>query len=454
MGRPSHKKALAVWMNGVRVGIWTQGGAHEPQFEYDADWFQHASFRAISLSIPADKNQPIVKGKQVAFYFDNLLPDSDHIRERLQSKFHTENSSAQALLEAIGRDCVGAIQLLPLNETPKDLDTISALPLSELEVEAQIQQAVTSNSIQLMEEDADDLRISIAGAQEKTALLYHKGQWCKPLGTTPTTHIFKLPLGLVGNRKADMSTSVENEWLCARILAEFKVPVAETEIGIFGETKVLIVKRFDRKLAEAGTHYLRLPQEDFCQAKGLSSSQKYEKEGGPGMAEIADMLKLSVESTEDIANFFRAQLIFWMLRATDGHAKNFSIYLLPNNRYRMTPLYDVLSMYPIMGKGGSMVSPNRIKMAMAWRGKNKHYLADTVTYQHFCSTMKKGGLAIPPDNLIEEIVSSTPGVIQKIRETLPPHFPSKVSESILNGLENAAAKLQSMRAAVIRAELD
>ena len=50
--------------------------------------------------------------------------------------------------------------------------------------------------------ELEDFRISIAGAQEKTAFLRHQGKWCRPIGSTPTTHIFKLPLGLVGNRQA------------------------------------------------------------------------------------------------------------------------------------------------------------------------------------------------------------------------------------------------------------
>ena len=89
--------------------------------------------------------------------------------------------------------------------------------------------------------DDGDFRISIAGAQEKTALTWHQGQWCRPLGATPTTHIFKLPLGLVGNRQSDMRTSVENEWLCAQLLAAFGLPVAACNIQSFDEQKVLVV---------------------------------------------------------------------------------------------------------------------------------------------------------------------------------------------------------------------
>ena len=91
-----------------------------------------------------------------------------------------------------------------------------------------------------------ELRLSIAGAQEKTALLWHQNQWCRPQGSTPTTHLFKLPMGLVGSGQIDFSSSVENEWLCGRILAAYGLPVAASSLASFAGQRCLIVERFDR----------------------------------------------------------------------------------------------------------------------------------------------------------------------------------------------------------------
>lgn len=101
----------------------------------------------------------------------------------------------------------------------------------------------------------------------------------KPHGATPTTHILKLPLGLVGNRRADLTTSVENEWLCMHLLRAYGVPVAETEIKTFGRQRVLSVKRFDRQMHSSGKWILRLPQEDFCQVMGLPSHKSMKTKG-------------------------------------------------------------------------------------------------------------------------------------------------------------------------------
>src|SRR5690606_17250821 len=130
---------------------------------------------------------------------------------------------------------------------------------------------------------------SIAGAQEKTGLLRHQGRWCVPLGSTPSTHIFKLPLGLVGNMRADMTGSVENEWLCLKLMAAFGIPVAEADMASFDGQPVLLVTRFDRRLADDGSWWMRLPQEDMCQASGLPASRRYESDGGPGIARIMEL---------------------------------------------------------------------------------------------------------------------------------------------------------------------
>ena len=188
----------------------------------------------------------------------------------------------------------------------------------------------------------------------------------RPMGATPTTHIFKLPLGLVGNRQADMRSSVENEWLCAQILRALGLSVAQCDIATFGERKVLIVKRFDRALQSLpgrAPWLARLPQEDFCQALGIPGERKYESEGGPGIRDILRQLDTSSRADADKLVFIQAQLAFWLMAATDGHAKNFSIFLERGGGFHLTPLYDVLSIWPIIGNRASQISPWRERVA-------------------------------------------------------------------------------------------
>ena len=235
--------------------------------------------------------------------------------------------------------------------------------------------------------DADaDLRISLAGAQEKTALLRWQGRWYKPRGSTPTTHIFKLPLGLVGGRRADFSTSVDNEWLCLRLLKAYGLDVADATIASFGKQRVLVVERFDRRIAPDGRWLMRLPQEDFCQVEGVSPLKKYQSEGGPGLKALFTTLKQSMNAEQDMRTLLASQVLFWMLRAPDGHAKNFSVQILPGGRFRLTKLYDVMSAYPVLGDGPNQWSPFEIKLAMALLGKNRHYQMHNIQRRHFNST--------------------------------------------------------------------
>jgi serine/threonine-protein kinase HipA len=302
--------------------------------------------RAAIVAIAALHWRSATARRSRSRFFDNLLPDSEPIRKRLASHYKLASIEAFDLLQEIGRDCVGAVQLLKEDEAPTDVQRIEGSPMSEEDVERHLIQLMRSGPLG-RGETADDLRISLAGAQEKTALLWHNGGWMRPHGSTPTTHILKQPLGLVGRRKADLTASVENKWLCMNLLAEFGLPVAKTAILNFGTQKVLGVERFDRKMHSSGKWIMRLPQEDFCQALGVPPHLKYESDGGPGLLELATVLRGSERAEEDLTTLLTSQVLFWLMAAPDGHAKNFSIHLLPTGRYALAPLYDVMSIWLI-----------------------------------------------------------------------------------------------------------
>lgn len=434
--------SLAVWMNGERVGLWSAPPGRPQIFRYDDAWLNNEARRVLSLSLPFTVGNEPLRGASVSNFFENLLPDNDQIRRRIQTHFHADSGRAFDLLAAIGRDCVGAIQLLPETHEPPEVKTIRAKRLDETGVAQAIRTTLTSGSA-LAGNETDEFRFSIAGAQEKTALLYHKGSWCIPGGTTPTTHIFKLPLGLVGGMAADMRDSVENEWLCHQILKAYGLPVAECGMARFSEYRVLIVKRFDR--APASGWIARLPQEDFCQALGCSPSQKYEAEGGPGMGDILRVLAGSSRSNEDRGNFLRAQLLFWILAATDGHAKNFSLFHERGGSYRLTPFYDVLSAWPIIGKGPNLLPWPKAKLAMAVRSKNVHWKLADIKRRHWEHLGRTSGLS--DGAWIDQIADITPSVIETVRGLIPAGFPEAVADTIFAGMRQQVSQLVAHKGA-------
>lgn len=430
-------------MNGEPVALWKHTSNAQQELSYLPSWLDSPSARALSLSLPFTPGNRPHRGNVVRNYFDNLLPDNAEIRQRLALKHHSKTTDSFDLLREIGRDCVGAIQLLPEDSTPAGIHEIRGRPLTDHAIE-RILKAVTHKPLLGQHLDDADLRISIAGTQEKTALLWHAGKWHLPLDATPSTHIFKLPLGMIGNGEIDFSTSVENEWLCAQIIAAFGLPIAPCEIQRFGKQKVLVVERFDRRLAEDGSWWIRLPQEDFCQALGVSPLQKYEDRGGPGISRILDTLDHSAAREQDRHTFYRSQILFWMLAATDGHAKNFSIFHAAGGSYQLTPLYDVLSAWPVAGRGRGKLATKKLKLAMAVRGANAHYKLDEIQRRHWNEMARRCRLGMNAEGLIDQLIARTPAAIAEVESKLPRGFPEEVARPVLEGLLQASRRLAAM----------
>ncbi len=433
-------RRLNVWMNGVLVGEWSVGRTGRHVFQYRPGWPEHPRSRPLSLSLPFTADGRI-EGAAVGHYFDNLLPDSEAIRQRLGTRFRTRHTDAFSLLQAIGRDCVGAVQLLPVDAPVPDVQRLDHEPLSSAQVEALLA-GLGSDAGAGAQNEGEDFRISLAGAQEKTALLRVDGRWCRPRLATPTTHILKPPIGVTPGRNLDLSLSPENEWLCARLLHALGLPVADCRVEHFGNRRALVVERFDRQWQADPVWVVRLPQEDFCQALGRSSADKYEGNGGPGMDDCLRVLKGGTRYEDDGRVFLLAQLAFWLLAAIDGHAKNFSVFLLPGGRYHLTPLYDVLSAWPILDKGPHSLSYRKVKMAMAVRGSAPHYRLAEILPRHWQAVAQRSGIPGLWDEM-RALVDRVPQAVTAVAGELPTDFPRALAEDIFEGVNRHAARFQS-----------
>jgi len=432
---------LIVAMNGIKVGILAKDNRGGMDFQYLPTWLSRPGARAISLSLPLTSE--IYRGERVYNFFDNLLPDSETLRSRMQSRFQVPTSHPFDLLASVGRDCIGAIQLYPEGSSLPAIDRITATPLNDSQIAGLL---AGYQSAPLGMTENEDFRISLAGAQEKTALLWHQNQWHKPTGSTPTSHIFKMPIGFLEHSNIDLRESSENEWLCLKILAAFGLPVANAELATFGNQTVLIVERFDRRWASDRSWLMRLPQEDFCQALGIAPAIKYENDGGPGIHQSMKLLQGSQQAQEDRGRFFKSQILFWLLAAIDGHAKNFSLFIEPASAFRMTPLYDVISALPLIAQGS--LPAERAKMAMSVKGKNRHYHWARVAPRHFLTTARSTGFSQERTRrLMTDIAAQTDPVIERVVAMLPENFPEHISRPVFEGMRKQAAKLEQFLSA-------
>lgn len=425
MPRRRGRAPLGVYLNARLVGRLRRSAGGEIDFRYDRNWLDWEHALPISISLPLREDRYI--GDSVIAVLDNLLPDNDPIRRRVAERVRADGYDAYSLLAKIGRDCVGALQFLPEGHHPAPAGTVEGRSIGNADIAKKMRDlAKTPLGI----DEDEDFRISIAGVQEKTALLFWKKKWHLPRGTTATTHILKPQLGMLPNG-IDMSLSVENECLCLKLTAALGLPSARAEIVDFGGECVLVVERFDRVWTEDG-RLLRLPQEDCCQALSVPPGRKYDADGGPGIADVLLLLKGSDDPAGDQRRFLKAQIVFWLMGAIDGHAKNFSIFLKPGGRFALAPLYDVMSGQSAFDAG--QIRKNKYKLAFAV-GDKRHYAIDSIAPRHFVQTAAKSGVpASVVDDICTELADTCEQAIDRTLSSLPKGFPGSLAESIVGGM--------------------
>lgn len=434
MGRRATYAPLRVHLNNRQVGTLSREASGAISFAYNEEWLAWRNALPVSLSLPLRETP--YRGEPVAAVFENLLPDSEKLRRLVAEKVGARGIDAYSMLSQIGHDCVGALQFIAGDaEAIDSTSKLAGEPIDAVAIE-KILNGLSQAPLGLARDDA--FRISVAGAQEKTALLWHEGKWIKPHGTTPTTHLIKTQIGeLPGG--IDLSDSVENEYYCLKLTEAFGLPVNKATIETFGGTKALVIERFDRRWTK-DERLLRLPQEDCCQALSVPPTLKYQNEGGPSMVDVLNLIKGSDTPIEDQDNFLKAQIIFWLIGATDGHAKNFSVFLSPGGSYRMTPLYDILTAQPALKE--RQIERKQMKMAMSV-GNNNHYRFDEIHARHFIQTAERSGLSKKrAEAVIEEVADLAPGALEATANRLPNNFPASVVDAVSDAVMDRLRSLK------------
>lgn len=432
--RGARQSKTAVWYERSRVGMLKRATDGAITFTYDPAWLVSQTAFPVASALPLSKAR--WQGDPVNAAFDNLLPDAEgELREKIAARVGAPGKDVFSLLSVLGRDCVGALQFLPMDEVPAEQD----MQYRVISAEEMVADLKNLAAAPLAQGEDEDFRISIAGAQEKTAYLRVDGEWAKPRGITPTSHIFKTPMGILpGPDQIDLSDSVEIELFCMTLAREIGLPAAHVEKIILPGQVVLSVERFDR--VWQGETLKRLPQEDICQSLGYPSTMKYQTFGGPGIAQIMELLRESDTPIPDRETFFRAQIFFFLIGASDGHAKNFSLRLGRQGRFSLAPLYDILSVAPVVRAG--RLQRKRYRLAMSVDG---HYGIDEIVPRHFEAEGRAAGLPRARAlELLQDMANRLGSALERTLLAVGAQVPQAVSDAIATDAMQRAAQVRAM----------
>jgi serine/threonine-protein kinase HipA len=392
-------KELYIYYETHRVGTFQQDDDLIHTFKYHSSWLQNPCRFPLSLAMPLREE---AFGNRITLsFFENLLPEGN-ILDRIQSSQHV--GGPFDFLAHYGADCAGAISILQPGHKPlaSNAEKIKKIDMNLVYDAIESKRSVASA---LAEEN---VYLSLAGAQDKFAAIEKEGKIYLPTDGTPTTHIIKIPI-----HHSKIKDSVHNEHFCLELAAAVGMPTAKSKV-LEGPHPLLVVERYDRYIDAEGIHH-RLHQQDFCQAQGILSENKYENKGGPTLKDNFDLLTatLPVKTRLKSLDLFLKWLSFNLLIGNhDSHSKNLA-FLLTQTGLEIAPFYDLLAttIYPQLTPNFSFKIGDRDKFSQI--GKNQ------IEQQEAILGIKKNTLLTQIINMDERINKSAPSLMDRMKMKFP-----------------------------------
>ena len=322
---------LVAWLYDTPVATLIRGPEFRIRLEWRPEGIERWGLGSPALSVGLPIGAPIgPRDMRGLDFFENMLPEGPAL-ERMATLAGVRPVDTYGVLAAFGRDCAGAIMVLPDGDRPGGNDSSGYSPMTPGDLERVIS---VLDLIPLAAAPERGFRPSLAGFQRKALLGRAGGTWQFTSGDAPSTWILK-PDG--------PHAMAANEATCLRLAAACGLPVPEAELLDVAGVPVLAVKRYDRRDAPAGDIPVRVHQEDGCQATALSPGQKYEEQGGPALRDFASVIR-NFGDPRDVTGLLRRTTFNMAVGNADAHAKNFSVLHEPGvPAVRLAPLYDVLS---------------------------------------------------------------------------------------------------------------
>ena len=318
---------LSVYLHNSLIGYLWLSETSRFSFQYEPGYLENPEAIPLSLSLPIRK-APYVNDTARPF-FSNLLPEGE-VRSLIAKIKQISEHNDFKLLEAIGGECAGAVSIVPEQTALITESGYTDLPGHELE------DIITENSIRPALILRDELRLSLAGAQNKIPVYFDNGRFFLTSGIAPSSHILKPQSSYFGNM-------VQNEYFCMRLADIVQLPVPRSFIWKGKKDLAYIVERYDRIKVKDGI-IERLHQEDLCQVMGCMPDEKYENEGGPGLSQCCQVLDTySSQPILDKQAIVKWVIFNYFIGNADAHGKNLSLIREIDGSIRLAPFYDLIS---------------------------------------------------------------------------------------------------------------
>ena len=421
---------LDVELNGTVIATAATNG-DEITIRFNEAYRSDPSATPLSVSMP--RTTTLHKGAGPAAWLWGLLPDNDDVLRRWARDYDASvRSPLSYFATQIGLDCPGSVRFLPSTAEHPSVERDSGVNwLSDAELEARINNLASDSTSWQGNRSAG--QFSLAGAQAKTALRSDgTGRWGSPYGNEPSTHILKPPVPGFDHQQI-------NEHLCLSAATRLGLVAAATDVTTIGDHQILVVNRFDRHEASPN-EWRRIHQEDMCQALGIHPSQKYQADGGPSAADIAQLINRWTQPSvraRETQRFLDALIYNWLIAGTDGHAKNYA-FLHSGNQTRLAPLYDISSFLPYDDSRG-----HKLKLAMKIGGEYRIDRIRRTSWQRLAED-----IGVDQTDLLDrcaELAKRVPGAFEQAAATLAeaPPFVDQLVEQVTAA---ASARLGSLAA--------
>lgn len=395
-------RMLDVYLFEDLVGRLIQDDGGQMVFDYLERLLTSGRAAPLSQSLPMRAKR--FRNKECRGFFAGILPEESK-REIIARNLGISARNDYAMLERIGGECAGAVTFMPKGE-PLPACEHGYRTLSQEELAAIIRELPRRPLLA----GENGVRLSLAGAQDKVAVRVERGEICLPLGNAPSTHILKPAV-------ERFEGVVHNEAFCMKLAAAAGLPTAPVEIGHVEGLEYLLVERYDRRhrADPDGIQIVeRLHQEDFCQALGIVSEHKYQKEGGPTLEQSFDLIRrVSSAPVLDLRHLLDAAIFNWLIGNNDAHGKNFSLLYRGTATERvdtrLAPLYDIVctAAYPELSREMAMKIGNQ-------------YSSEKVTPSDFEKLAEDAGLGKPlVKRRVSELAEALQGTMLEIDASEP-----------------------------------